>query len=69
VGVEVLSRHHAHDTGRRERFFDIDVLDLRVRVWASHDVEIEHPRKLDVVDETPTPLDEPRIFFPANGVA
>ncbi len=69
VLVQVLARDHRGDARRRQRFRRIDLDDLRVGVGTSDDVEVQHSRKLDVVDVVSLAADETRVFLTANGVS
>jgi len=50
-GRRVLVRQHARDPGHRLRFGCVDRHDLRMRVWASENLDVQHSRKQKVGDE------------------
>ena len=43
-GLEILAGDDGLDAGHLHRFADVDVLDLRVRVGAAHEREVQHAR-------------------------
>jgi hypothetical protein len=63
VLLEILAGDHREHALDGHRLRGVDLHDLRVRVRAPHDVEIEHPRQLDVVDVGAPAADEARIFL------
>jgi hypothetical protein len=44
----------------------IDARDAPVRVLAAHERDVQHPRKLHIVDEQRASRQETRIFVPRN---
>ncbi len=66
---EVLAGDDREDAGDRERLGRVDLDDLRVRVRAPHDVEVEHAGQLDVVDVRPLAADEARVLLALDRVA
>ena len=59
---------HRKDAGDLQRLRGIDLLDPRVRVRAAHDVHVQHPGQLDVVDVVALAADEARVFLALHGV-
>ena len=69
VLVQVLAGDHGEHAGHFERAVGVDPRDPRVGIGAAHDVEVEHPRQLDVVDVIALAVDEARVFLALEVVA
>ena len=60
---QVVGRKCGHGAGFHRRL-EIDGAELRMRVRAAHERSVNHPVKMDVVDETAMAGQQPAIFDP-----
>jgi len=63
---QVLTRDHGQHARHGERLRRVDLLDVRVGERAPDDVEIQHARKLDVVDIGALAADEAWVLLPLD---
>src|SRR5216117_1336619 len=66
---EVLAGEDRDHAGVRLRLGDVDLADLRVRVWAAHERRIGHAGQLEVVGVVTPARDESRILATLDGFA